>query len=252
MSSRLHRFDDIAAAASALAAAVSADLQAALALVPRALLLVSGGHSPVVFFQRLAAMPLDWQRIDVSLVDERSVAANDAAANARLVQENLLTGAAAQARWLPLLPPNLFDASDTWAAACRAAAGANADMRLAHPAVIVLGLGNDGHTASLFADAPQWPQARSTEQRYLALQPGIAPHARISLSLHALRAQSRCYLWAVGPDKAATLARLQHAVSINATGMPGAASEVAPGCGPVLWLLADPSALLEIYCAEAG
>ena len=197
-------------------------------------------------------MPLDWQRIDVSLVDERSVAANDAAANARLVQENLFTGAAAQARWLPLLPPNLFDASDPWTAACQAAAAANADVRLATPAVIVLGLGNDGHTASLFADAPQWSQARSTTQRYLALQPGSAPHARISLSLAALRSQPRCYLWAVGADKAATLARLQHAVSISVAGMPEATSGATQDSGPLQRLLADPSALLEIYCAEDG
>ena len=104
MTLEIERFSSTDAAALALARAVAAELTAALAQRPRALLLVSGGRSPLVFFEALRLQPIDWQRIDVSLVDERCVAADDDAANASLVRAHLLHGAAAAARWIGLLP----------------------------------------------------------------------------------------------------------------------------------------------------
>lgn len=257
MAFTLHQSDDAAQAAQTMAAAVALDLAAALTTRARALLLVSGGRSPLAFFAALHAQPVDWRRLDVSLADERSVPPDHPEANARLVRENLLIGPAQAARWIGLMPQGVpvgpesatsGPASDAWQDARCAAERANADGQLAHPAVIVLGLGNDGHTASLFPDAPQWRSMQSIRDRYVAVQPQQAPHARVSLSLHALQQQGHCYLWAVGADKRATLARLQR-VCEQIDGTPEAAAALA-AAGPVACLMADPAVRLDVYCSQ--
>lgn len=217
MALQLASFDHSADAAQALAECVCGDLQSALSNHARALLLVSGGRSPLPFFTALSPQPLAWSQIDLSLVDERSVPPHHTDANAVLVQQHLLVGAAAAARWLPLLSAHDAETiNDPWALACHAADAANRNPALAAPAVVVLGIGTDGHTASLFADAPQWSEACTTTARYIALQPAQAPHSRISLSMSALRAQRNCYVWAVGSDKRATIDRCS-VVSTNCT-----------------------------------
>lgn len=252
MTIEIRRFDNSQQAAQALAGAIAADLRSALLRQPRALLLLSGGRSPVAVFAALATQSLEWERIDVSLVDERSVAPDGPAANTALVKASLLVDAARPAHLIALMPAALFHAAtDPWEAALQAAARANADPALARPDVVVLGMGNDGHTASLFADAPQWPDAATTRTRYIALQPQAAPHARVSLSLHALRMQQRCYLWAVGADKSATLAGLAQVVD-----GPGAAAgrlQALAHTGPAIaCLMADPALVLQAYCSDVA
>ncbi len=259
MTLALQRYSDTACAAQALASAVATELEAALAHRPRALLLVSGGRSPLLFFEALRVQSIAWERIDVSLVDERSVTVDDEAANARLVRTHLLCDAAAAARWIGLLPeegepmePAKGDLEPLQRAQ-EAADRANQNTLLASAAVVVLGVGADGHTASLFVDAPQWPLAQVTPQRYLALQPGAAPHARISLSLRALRQQGRCHVWATGAEKARVLARLEQSVQERGGGPAPWPTSVPPpawlaDAGPMACLIADPELLLIGYC----
>ena len=252
MAIEIRRFDDSQRAAQALAGAIATDLREALLRQPRALLLVSGGRSPVAVFAALAAESLAWQRIDVSLVDERSVAPDSVAANAALVQSCLLIGAAREARFISLMPAALFQAAaNPWQAAVAAAMHANGDAALASPDVVVLGVGDDGHTASLFNDAPQWPEAVSTDRRYVALQPGTAPHARVGLSLRALYLQKRCYLWAAGADKSATLAGLALQVDL-ARSTPGGLDALLHAGPAVACLIADPTVMLQGFCCNAA
>lgn len=208
----LHAFDDSRAQAGALAKAVGDALAASLAAsggAARTTLAVSGGTSPRPFLQTLALAPLDWPRIDVTLVDDRWVPETDSASNARLVRETLLVGAAQAARFQPLV--------DVCATLAANVAALNADVSRALPSVAVLGMGEDGHTASLFADAPEWAQITAPDAaRFVAVNPIAAPHARVSLSLAALTRIERLYLLISGSKKLDVLKAAASAAQENA------------------------------------
>ncbi|WP_089341852.1 6-phosphogluconolactonase [Burkholderia singularis] len=210
----IHAFETPSAQSDALARAVgealAAALAAALAQRARATLAVSGGTSPRPFLQTLSNAALDWPRIDVTLVDDRWVPDTDSASNAKLVRETLLQNAAAGARFAPLV-----DTRETLDARI---AALNASAAHALPDVAVLGMGEDGHTASLFADAPEWAHATTTPERFVAVHPLAAPHARVSLSLDALKHIGRLFLLIAGKRKrevleAAAAAPQQNAIS---------------------------------------
>ncbi len=211
----LHAFDDPREQAEALAKAVGDALTASLAAsgaTSRKTLAVSGGTSPRAFFEALANEPLDWPRIDVTLVDDRWVPETDQASNARLVRDTLLanaTRAGQGARFFPLV-----DVASTLEANV---AALNADPARALPAVAVLGMGEDGHTASLFADAPEWPDIiEPAAARFVAVHPGNAPHARVSLSLAALTRVESLFLLIAGPRKLDVLKAAASAPQENA------------------------------------
>ncbi|HEF5871831.1 TPA: 6-phosphogluconolactonase [Burkholderia cenocepacia] len=189
----IHAFDTQEAQSEALARAVGDALRAALAGPARPTLAVSGGTSPRPFLHTLSHAALDWAGVDVTLVDDRWVPDDDAASNAQLVRDTLLQHAAAPARFLPLVDTR------TTLDAQVAALNANPDYRV--PTVAVLGMGEDGHTASIFADAPEWEHAITTPERFVAVHPGAAPHARVSFSLDALKRVERLFLLIAGPAK---------------------------------------------------
>jgi 6-phosphogluconolactonase len=248
MTLQLNIFKTENEAAHALASAVAADLERALAASSRsserALLLVSGGRSPLPFFAALSDQDLPWDRIDVSLVDERSVPADHADSNAALVARHLLQGRAQAARLLSLMAPAVSE-EDPWHWAQRSAERADADPSLARPAAVVLGLGTDGHTASLFPDAPQWQEAIATERRYVALKPAQAPHARVSMSLSALVAQRRCYVWSNGEAKLQVIRQAEGLVAGVAEGLLDAIA--MQSAGPFALLLAHPDVTLQVF-----
>ncbi|KVU22717.1 6-phosphogluconolactonase [Burkholderia ubonensis] len=189
----IHAFDTQEAQGDALAQAVGDALRAVLARPARATLAVSGGTSPRPFLQTLSHAALDWASVDVTLVDDRWVPEDDAASNARLVRDTLLQHAAAPATFLPLV--------DTDAALDAHVAALNANPAHRLPDVAVLGMGEDGHTASIFADAPEWDHAITTAERFVAVHPGAAPHARVSFSLDALKRIDRLFLLIAGNRK---------------------------------------------------
>lgn len=191
--------DDPAALAVQAASSVAATLEGAIATRGEARLAVSGGRSPIALFAALAATDVDWRRVTVSLVDERAVPPDHADSNAALVRAHLLAGRAAAARFVPLVDdPNDLDAC------VRRANAAAEPFTLA-----LLGMGEDGHTASLFPGAPQ--TARGLEpaypRAYLVVDPPAAPHRRISMSLAALLQCQRLVLWIQGEAKRAVYVR---------------------------------------------
>ncbi|HEY1996527.1 6-phosphogluconolactonase [Paraburkholderia sp.] len=198
---QLHAFDNQRAQSDALAKAVGDALHASLTAqatasassAGRATLAVSGGTSPRPFLQTLSAQPFDWAHIDVTLVDDRWVAETDPASNSRLAHETLLQNAAQGAAFLPLV-----DVTQSLEAHI---AALNADARRRVPDVAVLGMGEDGHTASIFADSPEWDFAITTPERFVAVHPGAAPHARVSWSMSALKQVGHLFLLIAGPRK---------------------------------------------------
>ena len=165
----------------------------------RACLAVSGGRSPIALFAALRVMPLRWADVCVTLVDERAVPPEHADNNARLVREHLLKDAAAAARFFPIVLPPHVHGESVDVDACVA----TANEPFQQPDVVILGMGDDGHTASLFPDAPELTEGidRTHAPAYLSLRPAAAPHRRISLNLSALSAARRLFLSIAGPVK---------------------------------------------------
>lgn len=190
-----HRFTDSQTLADALADQIASDLNQALGERGAASLAVSGGSTPLALFNALSRIDLDWSRVTVLPVDERWVDENDAQSNARLIREQLLQERATAARFISLKHPT----SDPHAAedACNASL-ASLDQPLD---VVVLGMGLDGHTASLFPDAPELADALASTRCCHALSPANQPTARMSLTPALLNSARRRVLHIEGEDK---------------------------------------------------
>jgi len=175
----------------ASAVAIAAELRRDLLERSRTRLLLSGGTTPAPVYRALSKAPLDWERVDVTLVDERWLLPDDPDANARLVRTHLLQHHAVAARFEPLTQPGrkIEDAV------------ANANAHAQQPAsMAVLGMGEDGHTASLFPGMADLERALGSRQAYVAVDASGRPGAqawtkRISLTPAGLsRARSRLLL----------------------------------------------------------
>lgn len=185
----LHRYANRMAASHALAGRVAEDLRGALVQGDAASLVVSGGTSPVEFFRALCEADLDWRRVTVVPSDERRVPPDHPDSNERMIYAELLRGRAARAGFVSLLQPP--------AQIAERLAG------LLPFAAVVLGMGQDGHTASLFPTALGIVDALASEALCLAQDvPGL-PAQRISLTPRALLNADRLYLLLFGDDKKA-------------------------------------------------
>ncbi|MBL8485343.1 MAG: 6-phosphogluconolactonase [Rhodocyclaceae bacterium] len=199
---RVYDCADAPALAQQAARHVAALLAQAIARRGRASLAVSGGRSPVPLFEALSAEPVAWERVTVTLVDERWVAPDTADSNEGLVRRHLLTGRAAAASFVGL---KTADATPAAAIAERSAALAP----LLPFDVSILGMGEDGHTASLFPGAEGLAAALDPQGGALlcAIVPPHAAHARLGLTLRGIRASRQVVLCVGGAAKLAVLAR---------------------------------------------
>ncbi len=188
-------------AAAALVARVVSDLEQAVAQRGRASLAIPGGTTPETFLRLLGFRNLDWRRIGVTLTDERWVPADHERSNARLVARSL-GGTRKPYRWYPLY---------------RAGTGLDSAVprveyesgSLGWPLdVVVLGMGEDGHVASLFPGSDAGFDDAGP-RRFVAVKgPGGEP--RISLTITALREARSVYLLFGGKRK---LSVLDHAAA---------------------------------------
>jgi len=190
---RLREFETRGEAAAALAAEVCDTLTEVSAERGRATLVVSGGTSPVAFFHQLRRLPLSWERITVVPSDERVVPMQHPDRNETMIRRELLQGPAAAARLRGLLPDsgsteNLPQLAETLPATFDA---------------VVLGMGADGHTASLFPGSPELEAAlRSAEPLALLNVPRLDAR-RVSLTPSALLTGRRIDLLFFGEEKRA-------------------------------------------------
>jgi 6-phosphogluconolactonase len=198
----LKRFRSRQALVSAVAGNIAAQLAGAIAARERASLLVSGGHSPAPLFEQLRTQLLEWSRVSVALVDERWVEPTDPASNERFVRERLLRDGAAEAHFFGLKNP--APSPDLGAAAAWSGLA-----QLSRPAdVTVLGMGDDGHMASLFPGSPNLKIALDLDasEGCIGMCSPSAPHARISMNLRALLDSRHIVIFLLGDAKWRTYA----------------------------------------------
>lgn len=183
--------------AGALATAVAALLRQGLAAREQASLVVSGGTTPGPFFIKLRQKDLAWERVVITLADERWLAPEYEASNERLVRALLLRDRASQASFIPL-KNRAATAMAGEEECCRALA------RIPRPFdVIVLGMGLDGHTASLLPGSARLAKALDPDigQDCLAIPPIPGQHERMTLTLPTLLHARQLFLHCTGRKK---------------------------------------------------
>lgn len=163
-----------------VASAIAGDLEMHLLHHDTAALAVAGGTSPAPIFDDLCAANLDWSRVHVMATDERWVPMESERSNARLIRERLLTDRAAAAHFLPFHVP----AREPEEVLAEVESQISPKLPLS---VVLLGMGEDMHTASLFPGVAGVQQALAADAPILAvLRPDSQPEPRISLSAPVL------------------------------------------------------------------
>ncbi|PTR29490.1 6-phosphogluconolactonase [Pseudomonas sp. GV085] len=195
-----HAFKSPVLLAESLALNVAKKLSDAIEARGTATLVVSGGRSPVAFFQHLAKQTLDWSNVVISLADERWVPVEHADSNAGLIKRYLLQGPAAKAQFL-----NLYSASANLEQAAEQADRLLSELPVID--VLILGMGDDGHTASLFPNSPNLDEALKvdgTRRCWPMLAPTV-PHQRLTMSRALLASAKHKILSISGSSKLTTL-----------------------------------------------
>ncbi len=197
---RLDVLPDADAAAQKAAAIIAGEIRATARA--RFVMAVSGGHTPWQMLRALAAEHLPWDRVHVVQVDERIAPANDPARNLLHLRESLLEHAPLrpdQIHGMPVEEADLEHAARQYAAALQQLAGTPPVLDLVH-----LGLGPDGHTASLVPDDP----VLRINDKDVALTGPYQGHRRMTLTYPVING-ARSILWLVtGAEKAPVLPRL--------------------------------------------
>ena len=188
-------YEDRQALYMALATQLADDLRHALDSASRATFVVPGGTTPGPIFDLLCEADLDWSRVDVMLSDERWLPEDDARSNTGLLRQRLLIKRAAVAGYLPLYVP--YARPEEGLAELSSAVEAHLPI-----AVLLLGMGADMHTASLFPGADRLTEALAPEAPVLlAMRAAGAPEARITLSARTLDAAAQKHIVITGVEK---------------------------------------------------
>lgn len=191
----IETFPDSEALADAAAQAIAQRLRLSLQAQSRASLVATGGRSPGPVYDRLRHADVDWPRVVVTLSDERCVGEEQPESNAGLVRARLMQGRAAGSHLLPLWPP----------------ADPAALQALAPFDAVMLGMGEDGHIASLIPSDPGLEDALSTPDLLRAVPAGLGkpPLARVTLTLRALLNARAIFLLIAGEAKREVVRRAQ-------------------------------------------
>jgi 6-phosphogluconolactonase len=170
------------------------------------ILAVSGGRTPIDAFHALSETDIDWERVFITLVDERWVDPESEDSNQRLVETHLMRGPAGRAYLMPMKSPE--------ASAVDAAGPHNEELAaLPRMNAVLLGMGEDGHFASLFPGSPVLAEGLNTGSIVLCLavpagEDGRPPsQPRLSLTLTAIARADTIVLLTSGEAKLAVLKR---------------------------------------------
>ena len=180
---------------------------------------VPGGSTPGPMYDALSAADIDWARVHVLLTDERRVPADHPRSNERLVRERLLTGRASKARFIRYVPHGEADGADD--------EGMSRLIDDELPiSILLLGMGADMHTASLFPGSPDLAAALSPNAPNVmsVRPPGDDLEPRVTLTARVLTNAMATHLLITGEDKRKALER---------------ARDLAPEEAPVALVLAE-------------
>lgn len=184
-----------------VAGKVAADLTEAVMMYDRASLSVPGGTTPGPVFDMLSAVSLPWEKVAIFLNDERWVPEDNPRSNTGLLRQRLLVGKAAKATLIPLYA----DAALPEDALAELAAGIEVHLPIS---VLLLGMGGDMHTASLFPGADLLEQALSHDApTLLPMRAEAAGEPRITLTAPVLAAAQNIHILITGAQKRAAIER---------------------------------------------
>lgn len=185
-----------------LTESVSTLLEQAIKLKGKASIAVSGGSTPKGFFKLLSHCDIDWAKVTITLADERWLPMDSKDSNTRLVYENLLQNKASAATFFHLKQGDVL--SDETLNELNVAVHAT----LLPFDVLILGMGEDGHTASLFPCSEQISQGLMNKSNALVrILPTTAPYQRISFSFSALSQSKNVFLHLCGEKKQQVLSQ---------------------------------------------
>ena len=221
-------YADFASLVSGAAETIAASAAEAIAERGRFTLALSGGNTPRPVYQRLATAALDWSRVHVFFGDERCVSPRDARSNSHMAKVALLDR-------VPIPPGNVLRmrgedppeaAAEAYAVDLRRALGADGRLDL-----VLLGLGHDGHTASLF---PGLAAVTETRRTVMASYVEYVGMWRLSLTPAAINAARRVVFVVTGDDKAEILYRVLQGPRQPVV-LP--AQAIRPAERPAIWLV---------------
>ena len=194
-------YPDRATLVQTLAAQMAKDLAKELATNETASLAVAGGTTPAPIFDSLAQMDLAWDRVQLMASDERWVPIDHERSNARMIQDRFVTGKAATVSFLPFFHDGMSPEEG--------ATALSQDVKALEPlSMVLLGMGEDMHTASLFPGVPGLEQGLAPDADALVvMRPESQPEARISLSARVLNAAKTKHLAIFGEAKRDALVR---------------------------------------------
>lgn len=205
-----HNFTSLQTQSLALAQRVSEDLKRCLDAKKKATLCVPGGNTPALFLEALSQIECDWSSVTVLLNDERWVPLSDAKSNLAMLQSKLQQNKAKEAKLIGFCPPleNAHMEREQFLKRFNTQYFKESEPLCID--VCVLGIGEDGHTASLFPNMPDLSRALDT-----SLPPALISadppnkEARVSLNLSALLNAQNHYLLISGKAKQYVIQREQ-------------------------------------------
>ena len=197
----LVEYTDKGALFTGLAAIVAGELDAGIAAHGRATLVVPGGSTPGPMFDALCHADIPWSQVAVMLSDERWVDEHSERSNSALIKRRLLQNRAAAAQFVPFYRAG--------ADAYQGVAVTATDVAQHLPITsLVLGMGADMHTASLFPGSPELPMGLAPDAPALiAVDPGNGLEMRVTLTAPVLQGAGNTHVLIVGDDKRAALAQ---------------------------------------------
>lgn len=166
---------------------------------------LSGGKSPISLFEHLSTLSLPWQQTTITLVDERVTSIDNTDSNENLLKTHLLKNKAKAATFLGLMHTNVTDLSTL------------ANSKIPQIDIAILGMGSDGHTASIFPDCTELDAALDLDNpnTYITTNPVSAKYSRITLTLKALSKIKYLILAISGEEKLTILQEAAKKINKN-------------------------------------